>query len=434
MASETPSSNSMPIYMKTVSAPTNIACIKYWGKADAAFNTPINSSVSVTLDQADLRAVTTVAASPLFTQDRLWLNGVEEDVSNNKRFQACVRLTKELATDHQTTPTSTATAAASADGTTPAVLVTKENWSTWKVHVSSYNNFPTAAGLASSAAGYAALVAALGQLYQCQETFPGQLSTIARQGSGSACRSLYGGFVAWRAGSAEQGWVDSKAEQVADETHWPELRALILVVSDAKKDTSSTEGMGTSVATSELLAHRATVVVPARMQQIEEAFLAKDFEAFGTLTMRDSNQFHATCLDTYPPIFYMNDVSRRIIRLVHLYNEWAGELRVAYTFDAGPNAVLYTTDAHVVEVGKLMMEYFTKYGDEYVNSKDYSAKLEGMELDATLLAFVRDRTNYEPTCGEVKMMYYTKAGPGPQVLSDNEANLDPTTGHNTYHP
>jgi diphosphomevalonate decarboxylase len=430
MASEPPPPictvpSSMPIYMKTVSAPTNIACIKYWGKADAAFNTPINSSVSVTLDQADLRAVTTVAASPLFTQDRLWLNGVEEDVSNNKRFRACVSLTKQLATDHHST--------SAADGTAVG-LVTKDDWSTWKVHVSSYNNFPTAAGLASSAAGYAALVAALAQLYQCRETFPGQLSTIARQGSGSACRSLYGGFVAWRAGSADTGWADSKAEQVADENHWPELRALILVVSDAKKDTSSTDGMGTSVATSELLAHRATVVVPARILQIEEAYLAKDFEAFGTLTMRDSNQFHATCLDTYPPIFYMNDVSRRVIRLVHLYNEWAGELRVAYTFDAGPNAVLYTTDAHVVELGKLMLEYFTEYGDEYVNSKDYLAKLASMELDATLLAFVRDRTNYEPTCGEVKMMYYTKAGPGPQVLSDDEANLDPTTGQNTYHP
>ena len=76
-----------PIYMATVSAPTNIACIKYWGKADAHFNTPTNDSVSVTLDQSDLRAVTTAAASPSFETDRLWLNGIEEeDAATSKRF------------------------------------------------------------------------------------------------------------------------------------------------------------------------------------------------------------------------------------------------------------------------------------------------------------------------------------------------------------
>ena len=68
-----------PIFMETVSAPTNIACIKYWGKADVKYNTPINSSVSVTLDQEDLRAVTTAAASYAFEKDHLWLNGFEEE-------------------------------------------------------------------------------------------------------------------------------------------------------------------------------------------------------------------------------------------------------------------------------------------------------------------------------------------------------------------
>jgi len=396
-----------PIHLVTVSAPTNIACIKYWGKADATHNTPINSSVSVTLDQSDLRAVTTVAASARFTRDRLWLNGAEvEDIAKNKRFRACVDQTKAMSNSERTN---------------------------YFVHVSSYNTFPTAAGLASSAAGYAALVAGLAHLYQSEEAYPGQLSAVARQGSGSACRSMYGGFVAWRMGHADG--TDSKAEQVADENHWPELRALILVVSDAKKDTSSTDGMGTSVATSELLHHRATTVVPARMVAIEQAYLDKDFEAFGKLTMKDSNQFHATCLDTYPPIFYMNDVSRRIIRLVHLYNDWAGELRVAYTFDAGPNAVLYTTEQYSVELGKLMLEYFQEFnGEEYINNKDYRVMVNEHELDNGLLSFVREHTNYETTCGEVKMMYYTKAGPGPQLLSDDEANLDPQSGENTFEP
>jgi mevalonate pyrophosphate decarboxylase len=88
------------MYMATVSAPTNIAVIKYWGKANVALNTPINDSLSVTLDQRDLRAVTTVAASPTFTIDRLWLNGVEDiSVATDKRFQACIQGVKALAVD-----------------------------------------------------------------------------------------------------------------------------------------------------------------------------------------------------------------------------------------------------------------------------------------------------------------------------------------------
>jgi diphosphomevalonate decarboxylase len=409
-----------PIYMETVSAPTNIACIKYWGKADAKYNTPINSSVSVTLDQADLKAVTTAAASLSFEKDRLWLNGVEEeDASTSKRFRACVDGVRSLATDK-----------VDANGT---VVVKKEDWAKMKVHISSYNTFPTAAGLASSAAGYAALVAALAQLFGAKEEYPGQLSTIARQGSGSACRSLYGGFVAWRMGSPQDEWKDSMAEQVADETHWPEIRAVILVVSDAKKDTSSTAGMSTSVATSLLLKHRATDVVPARMTAIEKAFLEKDFEAFGQLTMADSNQFHATCLDTYPPIFYMNDVSRSVIRIVHAYNAWAGEVRAAYTFDAGPNAVLYTLDKYAVEVGALMLHYYPSTGENYVNNPEFAQEIASYKLDPALLE-ATDKTGRTPQAGDVKMMYYTKSGPGPQRLDESEANLDPATGLNTYKP
>src|SRR3954465_10724067 len=87
--------------------------------------------------------------------------------------------------------------------------------------------------------------------------------------------------------------------------------------------------------------YRADVVVPERMRQRGKAIKERDFETFGRITMQDSNQFHAVCLDTYPPIFYMNDVSRSIVHLVHLYNEWCGKICVAYTFDAGPNAVIF---------------------------------------------------------------------------------------------
>ena len=399
------------IHTATISAPTNIACIKYWGKANAHYNTPINSSLSVTLDQTDLRAVTTATASASFDRDRLWLNGEEvENASTSKRFRACVDGILALATDK-------------VDPTTGQIVLSKNDWKKMHVHIASYNTFPTAAGLASSAAGYAALVSALVELYGAKESFPGEFTAIARQGSGSACRSLYGGFVAWRQGGAKEDWSDSIAEQVATECHWPEIRAVILVVSDAKKETSSTDGMSTSVATSELLTFRAKEVVSKRMDIIEEAIKSKDFESFGKVTMMDSNQFHATCLDTYPPIFYMNDVSRSVVQMVHKYNAWAGEIRAAYTFDAGPNAVLYTLDKYVVELLALVLKYYPAASEEllgeYVNNAPVAKEALEFELDPSLVAAV-EKTGRVHEAGDVKMVYCTKGGPGPQVLDASD--------------
>jgi diphosphomevalonate decarboxylase len=405
------------IYLATVSAPTNIAVIKYWGKASLEHNTPINSSLSVTLDQADLRAVTTVAASPDFSEDMLWLNGeLDESASTSKRFRACVDGCKALATTYEK------------DGTT----VTKKEWQSWHVHVSSYNTFPTAAGLASSAAGYAALVATLAELYQAKENFTGELSTLARQGSGSACRSVYGNAVAWRMGSAENDWKDSKAEPIADGAAWPDLRALILVVNDQKKDTSSTSGMVTSVATSALLAHRAEAVVPARMKAMEKAWADQDFSTFAKITMQDSNQFHATCLDTYPPIFYMTDTSRDIVRILTRYNAYHESPRAAYTFDAGPNAVVYTTAAHLTEVTALLLHFFPPATGQAM--KDYLNKPapSDVTLDPALLKACGGSLMPQP--GTVKYFYQTQPGPGPQVLDASESNIDPQTGLNSYTP
>ena len=92
----------------------------------------------------------------------------------------------------------------------------KDEWAQYGIYIASINTFPTGAGLASSAAGLACLVAALAKLFNCLEEFPGQLTTIARQGSGSASRSLYGGFVRWQKGESPDG-KDSKAIQIADE-------------------------------------------------------------------------------------------------------------------------------------------------------------------------------------------------------------------------
>ena len=146
--------------------------------------------------------------------------------------------------------------------------------------------------------------------------------------------------MAWDKGTEADG-SDSRARLVAPRSHWPEMRALILVVSAEKKDVSSTAGMQTTVQTSQLFKTRAEVVVPDAMVAMEKAIARRDFEAFASVTMRDSNSFHATCLDTRPPIFYMNDVSRAAIRAVENLNERIERTAAAYTFDAGPNAVIY---------------------------------------------------------------------------------------------
>lgn len=242
---------------------------------------------------------------------------------------------------------------------------------------------------------------------------------------------IAGGFVAWRKGSDPytEG-KDSMAVQIAPETHWPEIRAIILVVSDAKKDTSSTKGMSTSVATSKLLAHRSSQIVPDRMAQIELAFLAKDFEAFGRITMMDSNQFHATCLDTYPPIFYMNDISKGIINLVHKYNDFYGEIRAAYTFDAGPNAVLYTLEKYQVEILAFMLKCFpSSTADDFVSNKELAKQASECVLKLELLELVQVAED-----GDVKMIYCTESGPGPQRLDDDLCLIDLKTGLNKYSP
>ncbi|ETV89209.1 diphosphomevalonate decarboxylase, variant [Aphanomyces astaci] len=346
----------------TCSTPTNIAVIKYWGKDNVALNTPLNSSVSVTLNQDQLKTVTSVLASKDFPADRIWLNGAEQNIQN-KRIQVVLKEVRRLATSN----------AVDAHGR----AIAKADWDLYKLHIVSINTFPTAAGLASSAAGYACLVAALVELYAAEEEYEGQFSAIARQGSGSACRSLHGGFVRWDKGVKADG-TDSLAIQIADDKHWPELEAIICVVNDKEKDTSSTDGMNTSKDTSELLGFRAREVVHKRLAAIEAAYKAKDFETFGKITMMDSNQFHATCLDTYPPIFYLNEISRSIIHLVHKYNHHAGAIQAAYTFDAGPNAVIFVEKKHTKDVLALLSHYFDSTTECVVPSHSRRGWLSGL--------------------------------------------------------
>ncbi|KAH8119437.1 Diphosphomevalonate decarboxylase [Phellopilus nigrolimitatus] len=392
----------MAIYQATASAPVNIACIKYWGKRDTKLILPTNSSLSVTLDQDHLRSTTTSRADSSFKHDRLWLNGTEEEIKEGGRLATCIAEMRRLRRDVEK------------KAGTPQI-------SEYPVHISSHNNFPTAAGLASSAAGFAALVASLGALYELPAS-PSDLSVIARQGSGSACRSLFGGFVAWEMGSKADG-SDSRAVEVAPRAHWPDLHALICVVSDDKKGTSSTSGMQRTVETSALLQHRIKEVVPARMRAIAEAIQARDFPAFARLTMADSNQFHAVALDTEPPIFYMNDVSRAIVALIVEYNRAVvaagGEIRAAYTFDAGPNAVIYAPAAHIKEIVELVVGYFPQTQP----FKDVFSLFAGAQPLGGVPVGFNAAVAKKFEAGAVKGLIHTRVGDGPRVLGSEDALL-----------
>ncbi|KAJ9270970.1 hypothetical protein DTO212C5_2915 [Paecilomyces variotii] len=388
--------NDNTVYRASTTAPVNIAVIKYWGKRDAALNLPTNSSLSVTLSQQSLRTLTTASCAATYpASDTLTLNGKPQDIQSSKRTLACLSSLRDLRR-----------ALENADPSLPKL-------SAYPLRIVSENNFPTAAGLASSAAGFAALVRAIADLYELPQS-PTELSRIARQGSGSACRSLMGGYVAWRAGTKADG-SDSIAEEVASASHWPDMRAMVLVVSAEKKDVPSTEGMQTTVATSSLFSTRAELTVPARMAAIEAAIRDRDFPTFAEITMRDSNGFHATCLDSWPPIFYMNDVSRAAVRIVHDINRAAAKTVAAYTFDAGPNAVIYYLDEASTVVAGTFKEILAQKTDGWEGPfadrlKTVSKGVDLSQLDSRAVDVLRDG---------VSRVILTGVGEGPVKVNEH---------------
>eukprot|EP01119_Soliformovum_irregulare_P015767 TRINITY_DN448_c0_g1_i1.p1 TRINITY_DN448_c0_g1~~TRINITY_DN448_c0_g1_i1.p1 ORF type:complete len:401 (-),score=102.27 TRINITY_DN448_c0_g1_i1:133-1308(-) len=384
----------------TVTAPVNIAVIKYWGKRDEKLHLPLNGSLSGTLNQKDLKTITTLTGSKSFSEDEIWLNGKKEDV-NIARIQNCLKEIRSRAGKRLDTQGA------------------EIDWSQYRVKIVSINNFPTAAGLASSASGYAALVFGLSQLYSVS----GDVTGIARLGSGSACRSLYGGWVKWNMGSDPAG-SDSIAVQTDDEKHWPEMRVLVCVVNDKKKETSSSDGMQNSVRTSKLLKTRAESVVEPRLKTMEQAIHDRDFQTFGDLTMKDSDDFHAVCADTTPPIYYLNDTSRFIIDLIHRYNKTAGKIQAAYTFDAGPNAVIYLEDKYVPEVLAMLSHFFPPSADRSEDFiKDATLRSESEKLREKVVGSLN--ASNEPRPDGLKYILCTSLGPGPQVLGKEDALPSP---------
>ncbi|XP_019883286.1 diphosphomevalonate decarboxylase isoform X2 [Camponotus floridanus] len=323
-----------------------------------------------------------------FKEDHIWLNGREQDIKN-PRLQNCL---KEIKKRSQL----------------PGYM------NDWKIHICSKNNFPTAAGLASSAAGYACLATALAKLYKVE----GDISVIARSGSGSACRSIFGGFVRWHMGVDKNG-ADSIAKQIVPASHWPEMRILILVVTDEQKKIPSAIGMKRSMETSQFLQYRISHTVPERTNKMQQAIIEKDFKTFAELTMKDSNQMHAVCLDTYPPCVYMNNISNSIMNLIHSYNDAVNDVKVAYTFDAGTNATLYLLEKDVPTVMGVLNYFFPPVANVAI---EYKRGLPVEEIKPAKDLLEKLKFEKQPP-GQLKYIIYTKVGDGPKYLDNPQDHL-----------
>eukprot|EP01102_Stenamoeba_stenopodia_P017553 TRINITY_DN6313_c0_g1_i2.p1 TRINITY_DN6313_c0_g1~~TRINITY_DN6313_c0_g1_i2.p1 ORF type:complete len:343 (-),score=91.38 TRINITY_DN6313_c0_g1_i2:70-1098(-) len=326
----------------------------------------------------------------------MWLNGKKEDVKSNKRLLNCLKELRSRA----------------------GVDETKDKHI---LRIVSENNFPTAAGLASSASGFCCLVYSLAQLYGVQ----GDISGIARLGSGSACRSMYGGFVRWEMGQKTDG-SDSIAVQVETESHWPDLEVLVLVVNDQKKDVSSTSGMQTSVLTSPLIKDRAENIVPQRLIDIEKAIHERNFPVFADLTMKDSDSFHEVCRTTTPAIHYLNDISRSIIALVNAFNEAKAVISAAYTFDAGPNAVIFLERKNLGDFISLVVKHFPPAENQTVESfLSNDEDLISLTKSGSTLQLTTEAATQRP--GTLRYILHTSVGTGPNVLDASESLIDNST-------
>lgn len=295
----------------TARAHANIALVKYWGKRDERLFLPANGSLSLTLD--GLFTTTTVAFGE-GPQDRLVLDGVEVTGPGLEKVSRFLDLV------------------AGTPGQRPSALVT------------SRNDVPTAAGLASSASAFAALaMAATAALDRKPDA--AELSRLARQGSGSACRSVFGGFVEWRRGERADG-EDSHGVLVAPQDHW-DVRMLVAVLARQPKAISSREGMRRTVETSPFYPGW-LASVPHDLAAARAAVLARDLVALGAVAECSALKMHATTMGAQPPFTYLAPASWAVIQAVWAWR--ADGLPCYVTMDAGPNVKVLCAAADAGDV------------------------------------------------------------------------------------
>lgn len=291
-------------------APTNIALCKYWGKRCTELNLPLTDSLSVTLPDKGAHVTLTLNE----TQDDVWLNKKNLDAASPfvTRLVAFLNLFRR-----------------------------KKNWFlTIEIDMS----IPVAAGLASSACGFASIVLALNELFQWQVSKK-ELSILCRLGSGSAARSLWNGFVLWHSGHEKNG-MDSVAEPFAYD--WPGLKIGILPLSKSQKSISSREAMQRTVDTS-VLYQSWPEQVARDLILLKQAIVAQDFHLLGATAESNALAMHATMQSSWPPICYhLPETLAAMQTIWSLRNEGCP---LYFTQDAGPNLklILEEKDEQVVK-------------------------------------------------------------------------------------
>lgn len=282
----------------------NIALVKYWGKRDEKLNLPAAGSLSMTLE--GLSTTTSVAFDDALASDVVILDGERlEQGRPYRRIADFLELVRR---------------AANIDSF---------------ARVETSNDFPTAAGLASSASGFAALAVAATEAAGLDWSAQ-RLSALARRGSGSAARSLFGGFVEMKAGSRPDG-KDAHAIPVADADHW-QLRCLVALTARGEKKVGSTEGMIRTRQTSPLYEPwRQTVdddIACAR-----RAIDARDFDELAAVAERSCLRMHATAIGADPGILYWNPTT---VALIHGVRRARHDgLPCFFTIDAGPHVKVF---------------------------------------------------------------------------------------------
>lgn len=300
-------------------AHTNIALIKYWGKADEALIIPMNNSLSVTLDR--FYTETRVTFDETLTEDQLILNGEAVNAKESAKIQRYMEMIRKEA------------------GISEHALIESENF------------VPTAAGLASSASAYAALAGACNEALQLGLSDK-DLSRLARRGSGSASRSIYGGFAEWEKGHDDES---SFAHRVEADGWENELAMIFVVINNKSKKVSSRSGMSLTRDTSRFYQYWLDNVEPD-LKETKEAIAQKDFKRMGEVIEANGLRMHATNLGAQPPFTYLVPESYNAMRIVHECRE-AG-LPCYFTMDAGPNVkVLIEKKNQQAIVDKFLQEF-----------------------------------------------------------------------------
>jgi diphosphomevalonate decarboxylase len=285
----------------------NIAFIKYWGNRDNALRLPSNGSISMNLDGLFTRTTVTFNSSQ---RDSLIINDHPVIGKGLDRVSSILDLVRGMANINE------------------------------RAEVSSSNNFPAGAGIASSAAAFAALALASSRAAGLILS-EGQLSRLARRGSGSASRSIPSGFVEWQMGSGDE---DSVAVSIAPPEHWA-LTDCVAIVNASHKKTGSTEGH--AIAGTSPLQNARVADAPRRLDICRNAILNKDFDAFANIIEHDSDMMHAVMMTSTPPLMYWQSAT---LGIFHAVREWRSKgLPVAYTVDAGANV-------HVICLGEYAKE------------------------------------------------------------------------------